>query len=155
MNKKEEETMNLIRSTVKRRIAMPVSVVLCICCGVFARAQMQQQYLQAQRANAQAMRKYIGKSRVEVRKNSESKNVQLYLLRYDPGGTLQRTPIGGSARPDLPTRGIRGRVAQKRLKSFQETVDELTDLVKRYSNLPPAKMQDFLAGRTLGASDDR
>jgi hypothetical protein len=146
--------MSLICSTISRRVAVLAAMALCLCSGVSPQSQIQLQFAQAQRANAQAMRKYAWKSRVEVRKNRETKNVRLYLVRHDLDGTLQRTPIGGSPKPELPTRGIRGRVAQKKLKSFQETVEELLELVKSYSSLPSANMQDFLVGRPLGGSDD-
>lgn len=147
--------MNSTWLSVMRGIAL-ATTALFMCGGAFPQDQisLSQQIMQAQRSNAQAMRKYIWKSRMEVRKNGESKNTQLFLMRYDLDGTLQKTLIGAGPKSDLPTRGIRGRVAQKRVKDLHETIEELTKLVKSYSNLPPGRMQDFLAGHTLGGSRD-
>jgi hypothetical protein len=146
--------MSWIRSQARRAIFLFITLGFLLCGSAIAQDQMQQQFLKAQRDNAQAMRMYVWKSRTEIRKNGESKNTQLYLMRYDLNGTLQKTPIGVSAKPDVPTRGLRGKVAQKKVKELQETVEELSNLVKSYSHLPPAKMQDFLVGRTVGGSRD-
>src|SRR5215813_11406303 len=146
--------MNRIGSGMLRAVAFFMAGALFVSGWAFGQDQMQQQFLKAQRDNAEAMKQYVWKSRTEVKKNGESKSTQLFLMRYDLNGTLQKTPIGAGTQPDIPTRGLRGRVAKKKVREIHETVEDLTNLVRSYSHLPPAKMQDFLVGRTVGGSRD-
>src|SRR5262249_38213094 len=106
---------------------------------------LEQQFAQAQRRNAEELRQYTWKSRTELRKGGETKSVQLALMRYDIYGALQKTPIGGTAQPQLPSRGLRGRVAQKKKDDVIETLTELEQLARSYSELPPPVMQRFMA----------
>jgi hypothetical protein len=112
---------------------------------VFAYAQMEQRFAQAQQENAQALKQYTWKSRTEIRKGGETKNVQLNLMRYDIRGTLQKTLISTTPQQQLPTRGLRGHIAQKKKEDFLETLHSLETLAKSYSELPPDIMRRFMA----------
>jgi hypothetical protein len=134
---------------VRLRVGLVITVILLS--AVVVLAQVKDKFAQAQRENAQAMRQYTWKSRTEVRKNGETKNVQLALMRYDIDGSIQKTPMGGTQAqtPDKPMRGIRGRVVEKKKEEFKELMENLGELVKSYSHLTPEKMQSFLASAAI------
>src|SRR5262245_23357413 len=112
-------------------------------------AQMDQNFAQSQRQNAQELRQYTWKSRTEIQKGGETRNIQLNLMRYDLSGTLQKTPISSTPQPQLPTRGLRGRVAQKKKENFLEMLEGLGAIAKSYSELSPEKMQRFISTATV------
>jgi hypothetical protein len=111
--------------------------------------QTEQRFAQAQQENAQRLRQYSWKSRREIRKDGETKSVQLYLVRYDVDGAQQQTPAGGTPPPQLPTRGLRGLIAKKKKENFVELLEGLGALAKAYGALPPGKMQQFMANATV------
>jgi hypothetical protein len=129
--------------TMRRGIELGM-VILLLTTVAFS-AQMDQKLAQSQQQNAQALRQYTWKSRTEIRKGGETKNVQLAFMRYDLNGTMQKTPISSTPQQQLPTRGIRGLVAQKKKENFMETLDSLSRLAKSYSELSPYEMQRFMA----------
>ncbi|HKY30708.1 MAG TPA: hypothetical protein VJM12_22440 [Pyrinomonadaceae bacterium] len=96
-------------------------------------------------ANAAALKQYQWKSRTEIQKDGETKNVQVVLMHYDSNGQLQKTPVSGTPEPELPKFGLRKRIAQKKLKEFRERVQDLGALAKSYSELTPEQMQRFMA----------
>lgn len=96
-------------------------------------------------ANAAALKQYQWKSRTEIQKDGETKNVQVVLMQYDSNGQLQKTPVSGTPEPELPKFGLRKRIAQKKLKEFRERVQDLGALAKSYSELTPEQMQRFMA----------
>lgn len=122
-------------------------------------AQVGERFLQAQRENALALRKYQWKSRVEVRRGGETSNVQVFLMRYGLDGSLQRTPIGGApAGRERPRPPLVRRIAEKKTKEVQELVRQLTELAQSYASLPPERMPAALAGARMitplgGATD--
>ena len=133
--------------TVRRGIEVGMAILLAT--TVAFPAQMDPKFAQAQQQNAQALRQYSWKSRTEIRKGGETKTVHLALQRYDSYGTLQKTPISSTPQQDLPTRGIRGLIAQKKKENFMETLESLGALAKAYGQLPADAMQRFLATATV------
>lgn len=118
-------------------------------------AQLKGMFARAQQQNAQELKQYTWKSRNEVRKNTESKSTQVFQMRYDAFGNLQRSQIGGSAPPNMPKGPIFGHIAQKKKADFMELMGDLRDQVQAYSQLSPAKMQAFLASATILAKLDQ
>ncbi len=112
-------------------------------------AQLKEMFAHSQQQNAQALKQYTWKSRNEVRKNGESKSTQLFLMRYDALGRLQKSQISGSAPPAMPKGPILGNIAKKKKNDFMELMDALHKKVQAYSHLPPEKMQAFLATATI------
>ena len=95
--------------------------------------------------NAAALAKYQWKRRTEVQRKGETKNVQVVLVRYDANGQMQTTSISGTPEPDLPKFGLRKAIAEKKYKEFKETVRDLGDLARSYSELSKEQMQRFMA----------
>ena len=133
--------------TVRRAIEWGLVIVLFA--GVAFSAQMDQKFAQAQQQNAQALRQYEWKSRTEIRKGGETKNVQLAMMRYDNYGSLQKTPLSATPQQQLPTRGLRGMIAQKKKENFMDTLEGLSRVAKSYSELSPQQMQRFMATATF------
>jgi len=127
-----------------------LAIALTLFVGLEAPAQQQMQKLaQAQQENARALRQYSWKSRTEIRKDGETRSVQLNLMRYDLDGSVQQTPVSSTPQQQLPTRGLRGLIAKKKKESLLELLDDLKALAKSYGELPPEKMQRFMAGATI------
>jgi len=103
---------------------------------------------QAAQANAAALRQYQWKQRTEVQRKAETKRVQVASVQYDRQGQMQTTPISSTPEPDLPKFGLRKAIAEKKVKEFRETVQQLGDLARSYSNLTPEQMQRFMATAT-------
>jgi len=133
----------MTKSTMRSGIG--IGAVVLLITTVTVSAQMEQKFAQAQQENALALKQYSWKARTEIRKAGETKNIQLNLMRYDIGGTLQKTLISMTPQQQLPTRGLRGHIAQKKKENFLETLTSLERLAKSYSELPPDKMQRFMA----------
>jgi hypothetical protein len=133
--------------TLRRGIALATSFVLLTAIAISA--QMDQQFAQAQKLNALALKKYEWKSRTEIQKDGETKKVQLALMRYDSAGNLQKTVISSTPEPDIPTFGIRRAVAKKKIGDFRDRLSELEALARSYSELPPDRMQRFMATSTM------
>jgi hypothetical protein len=150
--------MNPNNYKTKFRIkALPV-IALMLLNAVVAQAQdpahLKEMFARSQQQNAQALRQYAWKSRNEVRKNGESKSTQIFLMQYDANGNLQKSQIGGS-QASMPKGPFIGRIAQKKKEELIELVNELRGQVQAYSQLPPEKMQVFMASATIIAKLDQ
>ncbi len=118
-------------------------------------AQLKGMFARAQQQNAQELRQYTWKSRNEVRKNTESKSTEVFQMRYDAFGNLQKSQVGGTAPPSMPKGPIFGHITQKKKADFMALMSDLRDHVQAYSQLSPAKMQSFLASATILAKLDQ
>jgi hypothetical protein len=132
--------------TVRAGIGLAVVTLFITTVSIFA--QMEQEFAQAQQANARALRKYTWKSRTEIQKSGDTRSVQLNLMRYDISGALQKTLMSTTPQQQLPTRGVRGRIAQKKKEDFLDTLSGLEKLGRSYSELSPDKMQRFMTTAT-------
>lgn len=118
-------------------------------------AQLKELFARSQQQNAQALKEYAWKSRNEVRKDGESKSTQLFLMRYDTLGNLQKSQIGGSAPPAMPKGPLMASIAQKKKEDFIELINDLRRQVEAYSHLPADKMQSFLASASITGKLDQ
>ena len=100
-------------------------------------------------AQTNQMRQYEWKRRTEVQRKGETKNVQMALVHYDANGRQETTPISGTPEPDLPKFGLRKVIAEKKFKEFRETVRELGELARSYSELTQEQMQKFMASASM------
>ena len=127
--------------------------------GSLASGQQKEQFAQAQKENAAALRQYTWKTRTEIKMKGESKSVKLEQVRYDFDGKLQKTPIDGAPQPpaqeEAGRRGRRGggklkeKVIEKKKDEFAELLQSLGQLVGSYAHMPPDKMQAFAANATM------
>jgi hypothetical protein len=124
-----------------------------------ASGQQKEQFAQAQKDNAAALRQYTWKTRTEIKMRGESKSVKLEQVRYDLDGKLEKTAIDGAPAPaakeEAGGRGgrrggkLKEKVIEKKKDEFAELLKNLGQLVGSYAHMPPDKMQAFAAGATL------
>ncbi len=113
-------------------------------------AQMAMQYGESSKQNAMALRHYSWKMRVAVTVEGEPKSTQLYQMRFDLDGKLQKTAIGGEEAKKKKVRGpARKRIAEKKMSKVKEYVGKVSDLVKTYAHPTPGNMLDFFSRATF------
>ena len=125
-----------------------LGMVILLLTSVAISSQMDQKFAQSRQQNAEALKQYTWKSKTEIQKGGETKNIQVNLLRYEADGTLQKTQLS-STQQKLPTHGIRGLIARKKKEDFMEMLESLGALAKSYSELPSNEMQRFMATATV------
>jgi hypothetical protein len=118
-------------------------------------AQLKEMFARSRQRNAEALKEYTWKSRNEVRKNGESKATQLFLIRYDALGNIQKSQIGGSAPPAMPKGPLMAGIAKKKKEELIELTNDLRRQVEAYSHLSPQKMQLLLSNATITAKLDQ
>jgi hypothetical protein len=116
------------------------------------------EFLQAQKANARALREYTWKSRTELALKGETMRVLLEQVRFDIDGQLQKTPIGGSPDGPDPTaaRGraggpVRQRVVARKRSEFKDLLDELAALAGSYAHLSQDRLDAFARRAVVSA----
>jgi hypothetical protein len=124
------------------------ALALVLTASAVASGQKYWEFVRAGQSNADALRGYTWKSRTEVQKGGETKSVKVQLVGHDAGGAERRTVLSESAQK-IPTFGLRGLIARKKKEDFVELLGELSALAKSYGALPPAKMQQFIAGAAV------
>ena len=103
-----------------------------------------QEFGQSAKQNAMALRMYAWQMRVEITLKGEPKPAKLFAMRFDPDGVVQKTALN-PAPPEEPTRGLKGRIKEKKVAEFKEWAGDLVDLCKGYLVPSPALLQSFFA----------
>lgn len=105
-------------------------------------ATMATQYADAARENATLMKQYSWKMRVEMTVDGDTKPAQIYQMRYDRDGNLQKTPLTAPEQVKRK-RGIRGAIQKDKIEDFREWSAKLAELIQRYMAPSPGTMMDF------------
>jgi hypothetical protein len=101
------------------------------------------EFVQAQQANAAALREYTWKNRTELSLKGEVKSVTLEQVRYDLEGRRQKTRIGGSTEPSAadrfdplapPAGPVRRIVAARKKAEFEDLLRDLSALAESYAH---------------------
>jgi hypothetical protein len=93
-------------------------------------------------ANQAKLRGYQWTQTTQVTLKGETKKDSEDLCRYGPDGKVQKTPIGVSApEKQLPTRGLRGRIVQKKVGEMKDYTDRLKSLISHYAPPDPQMIQ--------------
>lgn len=139
-----------------------VAAVLCAFAGTAAAqgpdpGAMASQYAANARQNATLLRQYAWQMRVEVTLKGEVKPAQIYQLRFDEGGKLQKTLLTAPQEQDN-ARGIKGRIKgrikENKIEEFKEWAEKLSDMVKGYMAPTPGTMMDFYAKASFSKAPD-
>ncbi len=130
-------------------LGVALGALLSLSAALTTPAQTNQKPAEAAAANALALRQYEWKSRTEVQRKGETKNVQVASVQFDSNGQKQTTVISKTPEPDLPKFGLRKAIAEKKFAEFKETVRELGDLARSYAELSPAQMRRFMAAASV------
>ena len=123
---------------------MTILLGVALCAQSSDMKAMAQQFGQSAKANAAALRMYSWKMRVEVTLKGDTKPAKLYAMRFDPSGVIQKTLLN-PAPPAEPTRGLKGKIKEKKIAEFKEWAGDLVDLCKGYLVPSPALLQAFFA----------
>jgi hypothetical protein len=115
-------------------------------------AQLVPKISQARKANALETRNYSWTQRTEVKVSGEVKSVKTEIVRYTVDGELQKTPIDETSAKT--PRGVRGKVAKKKIGGMKDWMADLGELLKGYS-LPTAEsLLGFLEKATVSPDGD-
>ncbi len=131
-------------TTLTLRRALSLAIPLALFAAVTITAQIDNRNARRQPDNPAALRQYEWTSRTEIRKDGETKRVEVASMRYDGNGQLQKTIIGATPEPDLPKFGLRHRIAKHKLEDFREKIASLAALAKSYADLSPDRKQRFM-----------
>jgi hypothetical protein len=119
-----------------------IAIGILLCSGALALAQDEPD-LQAIAAsiqhNQESLHNYSWESRVSMTVDGEQKKVDLFKVRYDMDGQLQKTRMGGEADTKKVRGPIRKKVAKKKKKQAGEFGDELREQLATYTE--PASLQ--------------
>ena len=115
---------------------------------------------EARKENAQKTRDYSWTQRTEVKVKGEVKSLKTEIVRYTVDGELQNTPIDETSAKK--PKGVRGKVAKKKIGGMKDWMADLGVLLKEYSLPTEGNLLDFLnkasvsadgTGRKLDATD--
>ena len=104
------------------------------------------------KANAQALKTFSYQERMQLTLKGETKKVTLSQISYDMYGNQQKTQLSEDPPPDASQQdsggGRRGRIkekiVEKKTGEFKQMMDEISALVKSYTELPPQQLQAAL-----------
>ena len=82
--------------------------------------------------NQEALRQYVWQSRISVEVDGEQKKVDLYQMRYNFDGELERTRMGGESEEKEARGPVRKRVGKKKKKQAHEFADEVNEKLQAY-----------------------
>lgn len=133
-----------------------VGLILCalaVSLQCFAQGMDPAKFTSVQKENAQALRQYTWKQRVELQLKGETKKVSLSMLRYDAQGQEQKTLLSEEPQPQPPAppsgkKGgrLKAKIVENKKEDFKEMMEGLVTLVKSYSQIPPDKLKEAMAG---------
>ena len=108
-------------------------------------AAMAQQFGATAKQNAAALKAYSWKMQVQVVLKGDPKAPKVFLMRFSPDGTLQKTSLTAEQPKQPPQRGLKGRVIEKKTAEMTEYAADLAELCKDYLAPSPALLQAFFA----------
>jgi hypothetical protein len=94
-------------------------------------------------ANQTKLHAYQWTQTTQVALKGETKKDSEDMCRYGPDGKVQKTPIGAPPAPGkpLPTRGLKGKIVQKKVGEMKDYTDRLKSLVSHYAPPNPEMIQ--------------
>jgi hypothetical protein len=106
---------------------------------------MQQKLAELKRsvaANQARLHKYQWVQTTQVSIKGETKREQQQMCRYGPDGKVEKTPIGPPPpEPQVPTSGLRGKMAKKKVGEMKDYMDRLKSLISHYAPPDPQMIQ--------------
>ncbi len=137
-----------------KKILWTAGLALLLGCGPLLAQQPDAAKIRASLVeNQQTLRAYMWQSRVMVKVDGEQQKVDLYQMRYNLAGELEKTRLGGEAPEKKKVRGpVRKRVAKKKQKGAAEFAQSVKDQLQRY--LSTAKFTKALESAFLRMGED-
>jgi hypothetical protein len=106
------------------------------------------QIAEGRKQNQLMLRDYTWNTRTEVKIDGEVKSVKVDLVRFTPEGELQKTKISDSADGQKKPRGIKGKVASKKVKGMKEWAGDLAAVLQKYRLPTAGSILDFMGEAT-------
>lgn len=105
------------------------------------------------KANAQALKAFSYQQRLQLQLKGETKKVTLNQITYDMNGNLQKTQLSEQPQGDAQPSGgrIKRRVVAKKTGEFKNMMEDISALVKSYTEVPPERLQASLKQATISA----
>ncbi len=117
-------------------------------------AAMAKLYAESARQNATLMRQYSWKMRVEMTVDGKTHPAQIYQMRYDMDGKLQKTPLTAPEEIKKKRGLIRGAIQKNKIEDFKEWSAQLHELIKEYMAPSPGSMLDFYSKARMSPGPD-
>jgi len=131
-------------NTFHRFLGIAIGIVLCAGAVSLAQEEPDLQAIAAKiQTNQMALRTYSWKSRVAVSIDGEQKKLDMFQLRYDMDGQLQKTPIGGESDAKKVRGPVRKKVTKSKKKEAAEFANDLKALLAKYTE--PEALQKTIA----------
>jgi len=114
-------------------------------------------------ANAQALKAFVWQQRMQLQLKGETKKVTLTQMNYDMNGNLQKTqlseePSADSSQQQSSGGGRRGRlkakVVEKKTGEFKQMMQDISALVKSYTEIPHDQLQAALKKAAFSQGQD-
>lgn len=146
----------------KEAVLLPFLLVGVLCISLLTTNSMAQkpdamklakQYTESSRKNMGLMLQYSWKMRVELTLKGETKQPFLYHMRFDKDRKLQMTLLSKPT-PNKKLRGLRKRIAMKKIAKAKAWAAKVVDLYKQYMTPSTGTMVDFLEKATFEAMND-
>jgi hypothetical protein len=96
---------------------------------------------QSMAANRSRLMKYQWIQSTEVSVKGETKKDEQMMCRYGPDGTVVKTPVGPQQQSQIPTRGLKGKIAQKKVGEMKDYTERLKSLISHYAPPDPAQLK--------------
>jgi hypothetical protein len=108
------------------------------------------------KANTQALKAFSYQQRMQLGLKGETKKVTLNQMSHDMNGNLQKTLLSEQPSADAQPSGgrIKRRVVARKTGEFKEMMEEISALVKSYTELPPERLQASLKQAALSPGQD-
>jgi hypothetical protein len=95
-------------------------------------------------ANQMALHHYTWTETTQMILKGETKSTKQSQCLYGPDGTVQKTAIGPPQPPPSKSRGLKGRIVEKKTGEIQDYMERVASLIKRYTPPSGAAMQSSL-----------
>ena len=116
-------------------------------------AQMAMNYSAAVTGNVAALSQYSWQQRIEVVKDGEVLWIDLYQVRFDSEGKLQKTLVNHDVQVGQKKR-VRGRVQSDKLSDLEEAVGNLENMTRAYAMASAGNVLDFFLSAQISPAAD-
>lgn len=115
--------------------------------------QMAMGYSQAVTANIATMGQYSWQQRIEVVKDGEVVWIDLYQVRFDAEGKLQKNLVNHDVQVGKKKR-IRGKVQSDKLGGLEDAVGNLENMTRAYATASAGEVLDFFLSAQISRAAD-
>lgn len=101
----------------------------------------------ALQANTEALRRYTWQEKMQLQLKGEVKKVTVNQVSYDANGNEQKMLLSEQPSPDSsqPSGGrLKQRIVEKKTDEFKSMMQDISALVKSYTQLPPDQLKSAL-----------